>query len=68
MLRIAFTTDKNGREIAYRVGKHMLNHYRTGLDEAKMLVATGQAQQVRYVPRHQYGCACHACVEAIVRP
>lgn len=49
---IAFTADKKGRPIAYKVNREINGfvHRRIAYDEAKLLVATGQAREVPYHP------------------
>ncbi len=45
---VAFTVDKNGKPIAYReIRSGGIRYVRINYDEAKMLVSTGQAQEVR---------------------
>jgi len=51
ILQIAFTTDKNGRPIAYYLSKACLGSWRwikMGIDAAKVAVATGEAVEIPY--------------------
>lgn len=45
---ITFTADKNGKPIAYREG-YNLRYFRIGYDEAKLMIATGQAIEIPFV-------------------
>lgn len=47
--QIAFTTDKNGKPIAYRNSPIQMRWFRIGYEEAKLLIATGQAEQVKFI-------------------
>ena len=47
--QIAFTTDKNGKPIAYRNSPVQMRWFRIGYEEAKLLIATGQAEQVEFI-------------------
>lgn len=48
--QVTFTTDKNGKPLAFRDCRLAGRYIRIGLDEAKLLVATGQAVQVSHRP------------------
>lgn len=46
---IAFTADKNGRPIAYRWCFPAMRWIRIGYDAAKLHIAAGEADEIRYV-------------------
>jgi hypothetical protein len=47
--RVAFTSDKRGRPIAYlRTSSSPMRWFRIGYDEARLLVSTGRAEQEPY--------------------
>jgi len=50
MLRIWFTTDRNAKPVAYRVSYKQMRCFRIGLDEAKLMVATGKAVEMTAPP------------------
>lgn len=45
---IAFTTDKNNNPLAYRDSRTAMRWIKISYNEAKMMVATGQATEVKY--------------------
>lgn len=45
---VSFTTDKHGRPIAYLVSMQQMRNFRIPLDEAKLMVETGEADEVPY--------------------
>lgn len=48
---IAFTADKNGKPVAYKDTRSISARWvRVSYEEAKLLVATGAAREVAYVP------------------
>lgn len=51
---VAFTADKHGRPLAYITYQATMRWFRIGLDEAKVLVATGAAEQVPYCPNRPH--------------
>jgi hypothetical protein len=48
-IAIAFTADKHGRPIAYRWSFPGMRWIRMGYDAAKLHVAAGEADEIRYV-------------------
>ena len=49
-IQIAFTADKNGKPIAYYWSRALSPRWiKIGYDRAKMLVATGDADQISYI-------------------
>lgn len=47
-MQIAFTTDKNGRPIAYRWSPLSCRWMKIGIDAAKLRIASGMAREVAY--------------------
>jgi hypothetical protein len=47
-LNIAFTADKNGTPIAYKWSVGAMRWIKMSMDDAKLMVATGAARQVKY--------------------
>jgi hypothetical protein len=48
---IAFKTDKRGKTLAYKYSPSASRWIKTGLDQARMMISTGQAKQVDYLSR-----------------
>lgn len=44
--QIWFQTTKTGKQTAYYFHREGMRSFRIGLDEAKLLIATGQADQI----------------------
>lgn len=49
-ISIAFTTDKNGKPLAYRWSSLQMRWFRMPYDKAKVLVATNSADETTYTP------------------
>jgi hypothetical protein len=48
-MMIAITTDKNGKEIAYRLSNAIgLRWFRIGIESAKLMLAIGSATKIKY--------------------
>lgn len=50
LTQIAFTTDRHGRPLAYRDSRLAMRYFRVSVDEADLLIATGQAVEVPFRP------------------
>ncbi len=54
MSKVSFTVDKNGKPLAYRVSYKQMRNFRISWDKAKLMIATGEAEEVAYHPFGRY--------------
>ncbi len=47
---IRISTDKNGKKLAYRISIKAMREFRIPVDEAELMIATGNVNEVVYGP------------------